>query len=84
MVPFLYQGDAGYSSTLNIYHRAEAKMKMARYKTDKVDAGIIAEYGAKFGGVSYAPTAENVKELRKCYRASLALKEQLICAKKIT
>ncbi len=55
--------------------------KMARHKTDKVDAGIIAEYGAKFGGVSYAPTAENVKELRECYRASLALKEQLICVK---
>lgn len=57
---------------------AFAKVTLSRHKTDKGDAGIIAEYGSKFNGISYTPVAENVKELRELYRASLALKDELV------
>jgi transposase len=60
---------------------ALAKVKLSRHKTDKCDAGIIAEYGSKFGGTSYVPIAENIKELRELYRTSLSLKDDLTAAK---
>jgi len=55
--------------------RAFAQAKLARHKTDKVDARIIAEYGATFGGRTYSKIKENIKELRELYRASLSLKK---------
>ena len=61
--------------------RAFAQAKLARHKTDKVDARIIAEYGATFGGRSYSKIKENVKELRELYRASLSLKDELVSTK---
>ena len=57
--------------------KAFSQLKMSRQKTDKVDAQIIAEFGAKFGGRSYTPIAENLKELRELYRTNCALKEQM-------
>ena len=39
---------------------AFAKAKLARHKTDKVDARIIAEYGATFGGRTYSKIKENI------------------------
>lgn len=57
--------------------KAFSQLKMSRQKTDKVDAQIIAEFGAKFGGRSYTPIAKNLKELRELYRTNCALKEQL-------
>lgn len=56
---------------------AFSKLKLSRNKTDKTDAGIIAEYDYRCGGISYTPIAENIKELRELYRASLSLKEEL-------
>jgi transposase len=35
--------------------------KLARHKTDKVDAGIIAEYGSIFGGRTYTKIKDNVR-----------------------
>ena len=61
--------------------RAFAQAKLARHKTDKVDARIIAEYGATFGGRSYSKIKENVKELRELFRASLSLKDELVATK---
>ena len=55
-----------------------ARAKLARHKTDKVDARIIAEYGSIFGGRSYTKIKENVEELRELYRASLSLKNELV------
>ena len=64
-----------------LYERAFAQAKLARHKTDKVDARIVAEYGATFGGRSYSKIKENVKELRELYRASLSLKDELVATK---
>ena len=61
--------------------RAFAQAKLARHKTDKVDARIIAEYGATFGGRTYSKIKENVKELRELYRMSLSLKDELVATK---
>jgi len=61
--------------------RAFAQAKLARHKTDKVDARIIAEYGATFGSRNYSKIKENVKELRELYRASLSLKDELAVTK---
>lgn len=58
-----------------------ARAKLSRHKTDKVDARIIAEYGATFGGRTYTKIKENIKELRELYRASLSLKDELIATK---
>lgn len=62
LTEFLYAHGFSIKVKNPIQINAFVKMKMARHKTNKVDAGIIAEYGAKFGGVLYAPTAENVKK----------------------
>ncbi len=61
--------------------KAFSQLKMSRQKTDKVDAQIIAEFGAKFGGRSYTPIAENLKELRELYRTNCALKDELTSCK---
>jgi len=54
-----------------------AKAKLSRHKTDKVDASLIAEYGAKFESICYEPLAEDRKELRALYRCTQDLKEQI-------
>ena len=54
-----------------------AKAKLARHKTDKVDAALIAEYGATFESISYEPIRGNRKELRSLYRCTQDIKEQI-------
>ncbi len=58
-----------------------ARTKLARHKTDKVDARIIAEYGSIFGGRTYTKIKDNVRELKELYRMSLSLKDELVATK---
>ena len=58
-----------------------ARTKLARHKTDKVDARIIAEYGAIFGGRTYTKIKDNVQELKELHRMSLSLKNELVSTK---
>ena len=57
------------------------RTKLARHKTDKVDARIIAEYGAIFGGRTYTKIKDNVQELQELHRMSLSLKDELVSTK---
>ena len=54
-----------------------AKTKLSRHKTDRVDAGIIAEYGSKFEAIPYKPIETHRQELRALYRCSLSIQEQI-------
>jgi len=58
-----------------------ARTKLARHKTDKVDARIIAEYGSIFGGRTYTKIKDNVRELKELHRMSLSLKDELVATK---
>jgi transposase len=50
-------------------------------KTDKADAKLIADYGAKFEEKSYEKLSPEAKQLRDLYRCSAALKEQIVQCK---
>ena len=78
---FLYSNGFDVKVINPLKIKAFSQLKMSRQKTDKVDAQIIAEFGEKFGGKSYTPIAENLKELRELYRTNCALKEQLTSCK---
>jgi transposase len=51
---------------------AFAKAKISKAKTDKADAKLIADYGAKFEEKSYEKLSPEAKQLRDLYRCSAA------------